>query len=172
MIAHYKIDFNDLMALQKNGIKNSKTHKKYKVIFSIVVLVATFLTFYTFREGVPILISIVYSIINFFIAQVLYPLIATSNLKSTLKKKGSSAFGEHKVTISEEELYIERGKTPKKYNWTDIIRVGNDDDRYFFYVNDQNAIIIKKFPYNMNDNERVEFNAFINKILNNNSLLH
>lgn len=164
MVVKYVIDLDDLIALQEDNIKKSKLHNFWKIVLGLSGFLTTFIiAFYFIDRG--IVYSLFLSTPLYFVGHTLYTSTTKHKEISKLKKDSSRLIGERKLIVSNDGLYVERENNVKKAKWTEIIRVRSDDKRYFLYISDLQAIIIKKSPSNMSENETYEFNSLINKSL-------
>lgn len=163
MVAHFTIDFDDLMLLQVNMIKNQRRHKIFKWSGTLLGFFMAFIL--CLIMGGDVINASVAGVIVLLFAPSLYNVITLQKYKKALNKISSSMTGNYKLTISEEDIYIEKGKISNRHSWDKIEKVSSDDNWYFLYLSEKKAIMINKSPSNMNNEEVIEYNLLINNLL-------
>lgn len=164
MTVHFKLDFDDLIAFQKNVINNSHTHhikeKYFRWITSIVIFLAALIIFKT--SFILFAAILVISIIYFTIFPFIYSNLAFSKLKKQLQKGDfSHILGACKMTISEKGIDREIDNATSHFDWKEIGKVSEDSWHYFLYVSDLQGLIIHKVPNHMNESETAKYNDLI-----------
>lgn len=168
MVVHFKVDFEDMIAMQKNFIKTSKVHKKRNIIFSVLgfALVLLLLNHNGFLK------AMVYALLFYlFTTYVLYPSVTLFKAKKIFQKHKSKydyLTGDCTLTIDNEGILKEFDNeyhTKEYIKWAEIVKVNRDEKHYYFYKSDLNALMIKKYPDNMNRAETLKYNQFIEELL-------
>lgn len=164
MTAHFTLDFDDLLAFQKDVIQNAHTHeikrKYFKWITSILILfIALLLVQITLQAFITILgITIIY----FFIFSFLYNYLAFMKLKGQMQKSDySHVLGNCKVTISDEGIERNINGSVSQFDWAGFEKADADDQHYFLYVSDLQGLIIAKTPDNMTAEKMHAYNQLI-----------
>lgn len=168
MIAKFTIDRNDFVALQSDGIKSSKGHKIREIWFTILIIAIAFLVPLLIYK--TIILALLWGLFYALLSPLLYKFFTTLKLRIMYKNskeilKLNFVLGKCELTLSDEGLE-KRNENGKEYaKWSQIIRASDDEDRYFLYVDDLNAIVIKKNPENMNIDETKQYQQLITEYL-------
>ncbi|BAC12122.1 hypothetical protein [Oceanobacillus iheyensis HTE831] len=167
MIAKFDITDKDLIAQQKNAIKNTKFHKKSRIMQLVVffVFVVFILFIYGFSKNDLIL--------GMVLCLIVAPFLWNSYERAILKRFKKDIFKHHKnkmgnftLILSEDEFKKESTNLTEIIKWKDIQKFEDDDDLYFLYITDLRAITIKKEPDNMNHKEVNEYQTYIENKIN------
>jgi hypothetical protein len=164
MNAYFTLDFDDLLAFQKDVITTSYTHTIKKKYFkwisaALLFLLSLLLVKNTFQTFVVVTVAVV---LYFFIFPFLYHYVAGIRLKSQLQKNDySHVLGECKVTISDDGIHREIHGTASHFKWTDFEKMHEDSGHYYLYVSDLQGLILRKTPDNLNAEETTLFNRLI-----------
>jgi|GEM_PF-6203743 len=165
MIANFTIDRDDFFALQSDAIETSKAYKKRKLLFVIIItMIAPVISWFKF-ESIPL--AIFASMFSAFGGYLLYDLFTVLKFEMFYKNdekilKHSFGLGNCELILSEEGLIKKfKDKKEESAKWSQVIKARQDEERYFLYITDLNAIVIKKTPDNMNTDEVKAYNDFI-----------
>jgi len=148
---HYKIEPEDIKAAQKNAVETTpEIQKRYRLIDTIspiILLIFLFLTSTNETIYGKIMFSIVHTffwwfVIIPFLHQWLFELIYWIERK----KLNEAYIGQYELNINENEITINSKRGPKTYRWEDVLRVEEDEFRYFFYLTDNTYFLVKKKP--------------------------
>src|SRR5690625_1996084 len=93
----------------------------------------------------------------------LYEVGLIYRFKKNVLRQNSNKLGVFALNLSEEEMIKKSQNLTEKIQWKDLNRFKEDDERYFLYFSDLNAITIKKEPDNMNEEEIGEYQSFIKR---------
>ncbi|MFD1363405.1 YcxB family protein [Lentibacillus salinarum] len=162
MIATFNIFAEDLIAQQRNAVNNTKFHKKGRVMQIIVSI--SLVMFVLIMAGY----STYFVIFGFILCLILIPLIWKSyehailtRYKKDIIKQHKHKIGSFTLRLSEEELIKESHNLTEKFRWDELERLAEDEERYFLYFTDLAAITIKKEPDNMNEEQVMDYQSFI-----------
>jgi hypothetical protein len=87
--------------------------------------------------------------------------------KKDVLRHNTNKLGVFTLNLSEEEMIKKSHNLTEKIQWKDLNRFKEDNERYFLYFSDLNAITIKKEPDDMNEEEIGDYQSFIKrKIIN------
>jgi len=160
----FTITDEDLIAQQRNAIKHTKFHKKAKIIhilfymFSVTfVLMLIGASPYTLMSGFILTLIISPVIWLFYEYSLIY------RFKKDFLRQSRNKIGVFTLNLSEEEMIKKSQNLTEKIHWKDLNRFKEDDERYFLYFSDLNAITIKKEPDEMNEEEIGEYQSFIKR---------
>ena len=167
MIARFKITNEDLIAQQEDAVDSTKIHRKNKFMQSILGLLLILFVFYIADfTGEQLIIGLItYVIVIPFMNRIVYKKLYISNYKRMYLKEQKNRIGDVTLTLSEDKLIRESERTTERVMWTDINKVTEDQERYFLYLTGLNAIIIRKRPDNMDDQELVKYQEFLRRKL-------
>lgn len=164
MIVRFNLDFDDVMAFQKDFIEHSKVHKSKRIKymwFTTIILFSAPLLAVALRYGAlsrddflfPVLGATVWCLCS----QTIYNKQALHAYKKQLKSTNPSFMtGDCVITISNHELIREFENSKTIYKWSDFIRITEDSARYFLYNSDFQGLIIKKKHEDLTNEEQKE----------------
>lgn len=164
MTIRFNLNFEDLIAFQKDVIKNARTHhikKKYfKWITSIVLFLATLILMKP--SLITFVISFIITIIYFIIFPSLYSKIAYFKLRKQMEKNDySHVLGACEMTFSDRGIVRELKGKMTHFDWDHFERCREDSHHYFLYVSDLQGLIIPKEPDGINDKDKAAFHDLI-----------
>lgn len=177
MTLHYNITFNDLMDLQKDGLKNSTYHKRTRIklqwvtsflIFFITILFFEFLSQSGYGNLSQSNIATIAAgtIVYFMIFPFYYRTLNIINFKRVFKNNNNSnMLGDWKLTFIEEGITRETENSTSFFKWEAFEKATQDDQHYFLFLSDLQAVIIPKVFSEQEDEERSEFNYFVEKFI-------
>ncbi|GGJ76993.1 YcxB family protein [Virgibacillus salexigens] len=164
MIATFSITDEDLIAQQKNAIKNTKFHRKSRimqlVVFFIFVIYIFVISGFSTND---LLFGLALCLIPAPVVWKSYEIAIIRRYKRGILKQHKNKIGTFTLTLSEEELIKESNNLTEKIQWDDLSEFKEDETRYFLYTTDLHAITIKKEPDNLNEKEIKEYQAFIKR---------
>ncbi|WP_077595972.1 YcxB family protein [Oceanobacillus kimchii] len=167
MIAKFDITDKDLIAQQKNAIKNTKFHKKSRimqlVVFFILVMFVLFAAGYSTND---LVFGLVVCLILAPVVWKSYEIAIIKRYKRDILKQHKNKMGNFTLILSEDEFKKESTNLTEIIKWKDIQKFEDDDDLYFLYITDLRAITIKKEPDNMNHKEVNEYQTYIENKIN------
>lgn len=163
MTIHFTLDFEDLLAFQRNVIKYAHTHQIKKAYFKWISAIILFiLSLYLIglsliTAGTSLLIAIIYIVIF----PCIYDKVTFSRLTKKLEQNDySHVLGECEVTISDEGIERKLSGRVMHFEWDRFEKWHEDDGHYFLYVSDLEGIIISKNPEKMCKEDRDSYNDF------------
>lgn len=161
MIAKYKIELDDLIAVQSFLATKSKFHRRNRLVVSAVAAVAL-LAICMVLFNVNVITSAIVSAAFFYVS---YSYITMKSMvdqaKRIAKKDPSLINKECTLTVSDDGLLREYKDSTSKSEREEIKFVSEDSERYFLYVTDVRVIVLNKNPYNMSKEEIQEYNALL-----------
>ncbi|WP_187118865.1 YcxB family protein [Bacillus marasmi] len=178
MIAQYRIEPDDALAFRRDAEKTSIRIYIINLLMPWVFTAAFFLYFFFKIRTIPDVyfdelfptyskwfFLVFHSCIIFFIV---FPLLkqVTNYLaeKIMIKKlEWSSYFGERKLFIDDSGITIEQSNATKTYKWKNIVRVSEDDLRYYVYITDIKAFIIKKNYSSLSEADQEELGHILRR---------
>lgn len=161
MIAKFKIDLDDLVAVQSFLANNSKFHKRNKLILSFLAAIGVIiLNMLIFK--VNIIIILIVSAALFYVSyNYIYKKSIVDQTKRIAKNDPALLNAECTLTISKSGLYRELKNSTNKIEWQEIKLVSEDVERYLIMISDIHVIVIKKNPDNMSEGETQEYNKLL-----------
>ncbi|MFD1173012.1 YcxB family protein [Oceanobacillus picturae] len=166
MIATFSITEEDLIAQQKNAIKNTKFHRKSRIMQLIVFIIFVIFTLvvYGFSTSTnDLLFGLALCLILAPVVWKSYEVAIIRRYKRDIVKQHKNKKGTFTLTLSEEELIKESNNLTEKIQWDDLKEFKEDETRYFLYITDLHAITIKKEPDNLSEEEIKKYQAFIKR---------
>lgn len=169
MKVHYKIEPKDIKAIQKNAIQTTPEIQKRNRLMNANTPVILFILLFLASTNETIYGRIMSSLFHMFILSfVIIPFLdqlIVSLVSWIDRRKYLNEFyiGEREVNLDENEITINTKQGPKTYRWEDVLRVEEDEFRYFFYFTNNTFFLVKKKPDNLSNEEINEFNDFIQK---------
>ncbi|API93083.1 MULTISPECIES: YcxB family protein [Virgibacillus] len=164
MIAKFNITDKDLIAQQKNAIKTTKFHRKSRIMQLVISFLGIVLMLIIINATIP---SIIFCLFLYFILTPFiwrsYEYLYIRRYKRDILRHNKNKIGPFTLNLSEEKLVKESQHLTEKIQWNELNRFKEDQERYFLYFTDLNAITIKKEPDNMNEQEIKEYQAFIKR---------
>ncbi|MUV37608.1 hypothetical protein JNUCC1_01414 [Lentibacillus sp. JNUCC-1] len=160
MTFHCHLEFNDILALQKDVIQHSYTHHIKKMYYKWVLAVAVFLAI-VFPFG-PSLTSAMVGAVAVVIVLLAFPSLynkaAFSRSQSQMAKQDySSVLGPCKITLTDTGIEREISGDVTFFDWADFTRLGEDDTHYFLYQTDLNGLVLPKDPGDLNAEETADY---------------
>ena len=147
MTIHFELRFEDLFALQKHVIQYSFTHHVKRMYFkwitsillAILLLLSVNITITTF------LISLIIAALYFLIAPNLYNTFAFWKYKKQMETKDyTPILGSCKMELLETGISRIMNGKETFFEWDRFEKLGEDEEYYFLYESDLNALIIPK----------------------------
>lgn len=160
MIAEFKITEEDMIAQQRNALKYTKYFKKSRIASVVVYAIAFLFILYM----VDLLDHI---FIVTFILIILIPSVWVSFGRTALRsgkkvlKHRANRLGAFTLKLSDDGLIKNSSYFTEEVQWDEVKMFQEDNERYFLYLTDLIAITIKKNPDNLNEQETLEYQAFI-----------
>lgn len=166
MIATFSITEEDLIAQQKNAIKNTKFHRKYRImqliVYYLLLIFTVVVAGYTTSTN-DFLFLLAFCLILAPVVWKSYEVAIIRRYKRDILKQHKHKKGTFTLTLSEEELIKESNNLTEKIQWDDLKGFKEDETRYFLYITDLHAITIKKEPDNISEEEIKKYQAFIKR---------
>ena len=166
MIAKFKIELDDLIAVQSFLVTKSKFHKRNKLIGSIVAVILLIIVNMTIFKANLITMVIVSSVLFFATYNFIYKKAMVDQAKRLAKNNPSMINSECTLTVSEEGLLREQKNATNNLEWKEIKLVSEDDERYLLYMSDIHVIVIKKNPNNMSEDDTQKYNQLLRNYFN------
>lgn len=164
MTIQFQLKLHDFIDMQKDVIKNSRTHdvkgKYFRWGISIILLIALLLLLKI--SIVTVIISIVVAGIFWLIAPIIYPKIAFARLKGKIQQNDYSRLLKPcKMHFTDDGIDRVLDGETMHFPWKEFRKIQEDDSHYFLYVSDLQGIIIPKEPTVINGDvkqfqERIE----------------
>lgn len=168
LIAEFKITKEDLIAQQRNALKNTKFHKKTRIMQLVIYFFAVILIVFIINPSPS---NIRFGLLLFLVLSPLswwfYGYAVINRFKKDVLKHLKNKIGPITLSLSEDKIIKESQHLTEKIQWNELVRFTEDEKRYFLYLSDINIITIKKEPDNMNTKEIMEYQAFIKTKVNN-----
>lgn len=166
MIAKFKIELGDVIAVQSFLATKSKFHKRNKIIVSIVVVILLLLVNLMIFKANWIFVAILSIALFLTTYNFIYKKSMIDQAKRLVKTNPSLINRECILTVSKDGLMREMKNTTEKIKWDEVKLVSEDDERYILYMSDIHAIVLNKNPYNMSDEETKEYNSLLHNYFN------
>lgn len=161
MIAKFKIDLDDVIAVQSFLTTKSKIHKRNKIILGIVAVILLILVNLIVFKANWIFVAILSAVLFLATYNFIYKKAMIDQAKRLVKNNPSMMNSECTLTVSDEGIFRELKNATNKLEWDQVKLASEDDERYILYKSDTHAIVIKKNPDNMSEEEIQEYNALI-----------
>lgn len=161
MIVKFKIEFEDLIAVQSFLVTKSKFHKRNKLIGSILAVILLIIVNMMIFKANLITMVIVSSILFIVTYNYIYKKAMIDQSKRIVKNDPSLLNVECTLTVSEDGLVRKLNNVTNKFEWNEIKLVSEDDERYIIYLSDIHAITLKKRPYNKSEEEIQKYNQLL-----------
>ncbi|SHN10626.1 hypothetical protein SAMN05216179_1919 [Gracilibacillus kekensis] len=174
MITKFTITEQDFVALQENLLLHSKFFIKYIKItqwlfsISVFLLLSIFLfrsmlysyewSFSWFEFASIILVSFLFF---YFFPRFFRWAILLIFRKVYRKNKPVGILGPQTITIKEDGLERIIKNKQDFFNWEQFVKLRSDEHRYFLYLSDVQAVILKKKTTNLNDEETEQYHKLI-----------
>lgn len=171
MTAKFKIELNDLIAVQTFLVTKSKFHKRNKLIGSIVAVILLIIVNMTIFKANLITMVIVSSVLFFVTYNFIYKKAMIDQTKRIVKNDPSLLNVECTLNISEDGLFRDLRNATNKLEWSEIKIVSEDDERYILYISDVHAIVIKKKPHNKSEEEILKYNQLLHNYFNQHNIV-
>ncbi|QTN00663.1 hypothetical protein ERJ70_16025 [Sediminibacillus dalangtanensis] len=162
----YRLTLEDVMALQKNTLANTKLHtsrKKYAgIITSICIFVFMLLSLGRAPLTSELLLTVVLTLSYFLVFSPVYDKLTLLSIKRMYRKtKRHPMLGAYRVVISDNGLERSTDNFHDHYQWSDFEKITEDDHHFFLYLSDVFAIIIKKESDNLSLDEEKNYHHYI-----------
>lgn len=171
MIAKFKIELDDLIAVQSFLATKSKFHRRNRLVVSAVAAVAL-LVISMLLFNVNVITGTILSAAFFYVS---YKYITVKSIedqaKKIAKKHPNLINNECTLTVSDNGLLREFNNTTSQLKWEEIKFVSEDDERYFLYMSDIHIIVLNKSPYNMTKEEIQEYNTSLHNYFNQHNIV-
>lgn len=161
MQIEYSITEEDYLALKKNLSDNSYTRKLITTserleITAILGIVLVFVIRPTLGE--LLFISYVLAGVYFLIYPLVLPYLQKS--RDTFEYKNNVTMQTMTLIckINEEGVWIDNGIVQSYVKWDSLLRISEDEQRFYLYPTDEFAYIVKKTNTNLNKNDQEIFN--------------
>lgn len=161
MQIEYSITEEDYLALKKNLSDNSYTRKLITTSerLEITVILGIVLVF-VIRPTLGELLFISYVLAGVYF--LIYPLVLPYLQKSrdTFEYKNNVTMQTMTLIckINEEGVWIDNGIVQSYVKWDSLLRISEDEQRFYLYPTDEFAYIVKKTNTNLNKNDQEIFN--------------
>lgn len=161
MQIEYSITEEDYLALKKNMSDNSYTRKLITTSerLEITVILGIVLVF-VIRPTLGELLFISYVLAGVYF--LIYPLVLPYLQKSrdTFEYKNNVTMQTMTLIckINEEGVWIDNGIVQSYVKWDSLLRISEDEQRFYLYPTDEFAYIVKKTNTNLNKNDQEIFN--------------
>lgn len=187
MILRFQLSYEDILALQKNILKNGEYHRKREkqLIIILTVIIGSlsmyfgslFLTISLYYENPNLYNSLVIltgisSVLIFLpIIRKLYAPIVIWQYKSLTKKNSNKKWPVNMtLTLNKQgiEVNSNRNQVRKNFivNWEAFHKVGEDEKRFYLYFDENDAIVIPKTWNNSTQDEQIELQKILKYYLN------
>lgn len=187
MILRFQLSYEDILALQKNILKNGEYHRKREkqLIIILTVIIGSlsmyfgslFLTTSLYYENpnlynsLVILIGISSVLIFLPIIKKLYAPIVIWQYKSLTKKNSNKKWPVNMtLTLNKQgiEVNSNRNQVRKNFivNWEAFHKVGEDKKRFYLYFDENDAVVIPKTWNNSTQDEQIELQKNLKYYLN------
>lgn len=161
MQIEYSITEEDYLALKKNLSDNSYTRKLITTSerLEITVILGIVLVF-VIRPTLGELLFISYVLAGVYF--LIYPLVLPYLQKSrdTFEYKNNVTMQTMTLIckINEDGVWIDNGIVQSYVKWDSLLRISEDEQRFYLYPTDEFAYIVKKTNTNLNKNDQEIFN--------------
>lgn len=187
MILRFQLSYEDILALQKNILKNGEYHRKREkqLIIILTVIIGSlsmyfgslFLTISLYYENpnlyniLVILTGISSALIFLPIIRKLYAPIVIWQYKSLTKKNSNKKWPVNMtLTLNKQgiEVNSNRNQVRKNFivNWEAFHKVGEDKKRFYLYFDENDAVVIPKTWNNSTQDEQIELQKNLKYYLN------
>lgn len=187
MILRFQLSYEDILALQKNILKNGEYHRKREkqLIIILTVIIGSlsmyfgslFLTISLYYENPNLYNSLVIltgisSVLIFLpIIRKLYAPIVIWQYKSLTKKNSNKKWPVNMtLTLNKQgiEVNSNRNQVRKNFivNWEAFHKVGEDEKRFYLYFDENDAVVIPKTWNNSTQDEQIELQKILKYYLN------
>lgn len=187
MILRFQLSYEDILALQKNILKNGEYHRKREkqLIIILTVIIGSlsmyfgslFLTISLYYENPNLYNSLVIltgisSVLIFLpIIKKLYAPIVIWQYKSLTKKSSNKKWPVNMtLTLNKQgiEVNSNRNQVRKNFivNWEAFHKVGEDEKRFYLYFDENDAVVIPKTWNNSTQDEQLEMQKILKYYLN------
>lgn len=187
MILRFQLSYEDILALQKNILKNGEYHRKREkqLIIILTVIIGSlsmyfgslFLTISLYYENPNLYNSLVIltgisSVLIFLpIIKKLYAPIVVWQYKSLTKKSSNKKWPVNMtLTLNKQgiEVNSNRNQVRKNFivNWEAFHKVGEDEKRFYLYFDENDAVVIPKTWNNSTQDEQIEMQKILKYYLN------
>ncbi|WP_371068854.1 YcxB family protein [Sediminibacillus sp. JSM 1682029] len=170
MVLRYRITLDDLIALQRESLANSKMHTKRKKSGTTIFPLFVFLFPLVMLGRFPLMIE---ALLAFAIAcsvslsfSPFYDWFTMFHVKRLYKKAKPVHLGDYEVVITDSGIERTTDNFHDRYSWDEFERVGEDEHHFFLYVSELFAVILKKEPSNLSVAEREEYQRYIREKVN------
>ncbi|WP_112181131.1 hypothetical protein [Paraliobacillus zengyii] len=171
MIAYFKVDQEDLIAIYKEFADKFPNYKKNKIICGLFISIL-YLVLATSLVGVQFWRYIIlFTLIMYFVgSKYVYKRALVKFVKKKVAKN-KYLDGECKLTISEDKFIREYSDLITKTEWSSITMAKEDARRYFLLISGTPQLfVIKNYPVNFTDEEINEYNTRIHQYIKNTGL--
>ncbi|MEI3598131.1 MULTISPECIES: YcxB family protein [unclassified Oceanobacillus] len=166
MIAKFKFELDDLIAIQSFLATKSKSHRRNRLLVSAVAAIGL-MVFIMLIFKVNFITGAIVSAAFFYVS---YKYISKKSMedqaKRIAKKDPTLVNVECTLTVSDKGLLREFKNSTSNLGWEEIKFVSEDDERYFLYMSDVHVIVLNKNPYNMSKEETREYNTLLRNYFN------
>ncbi|WP_368915774.1 YcxB family protein [Exiguobacterium acetylicum] len=179
----YQMTLEDFMALQKDSIQHSKYHIKRQrrsiVVMDMMVFCCGFVfTSYWLPQIMSVVLFLFIAVVGGSLhALLLFPFIKKVYLTITLWQlryflKSDERFPRNVIlNIDEKGIKInsiqDQVTNQLQIEWKSIDKVSEDDDHYFLYFEENEAIIIPKQIHDLNKTEQIKLRHLLQTYLKN-----
>lgn len=165
MTIQFELRFEDLLALQKHVIQHSYTHHIKRMYFKwfFAILLAVLILVLMNIKITTVIFSLFIVGLFFLVAPRLYDGLVLRKYQKQMKTKDYTSYlGFCKMELSETGILRRMNGKETCFQWGQFEKSGEDEEHYFLYASDLDALIIPK---------HAEFNTlirpFIQKMVNN-----
>jgi YcxB-like protein len=159
MVVEFEVNLEDLKALQRISLRTTNFHKRNRILNGFFGAILAFILSFSFGFGT--IVSLLASILYFIFGSILYNVGLIYQTERLARKNDSLTVGDCKLYISEVGFRAEFKRTTQHSTWSEVKKVYEDEKRYFIYLSDLQAVIIKKEPKNTSKDELINFNKLI-----------
>lgn len=144
MLIKGELRIEDLVALQKDSLKNSKIIRKQVNIKLVISTIILFVFLSMIQPSIhPAFTSL--KIILVLIYVLLFPFFLEKGIIFRFKKGNhKKKLGPFSISINEIGIYIERKDSTRHIVWGEIQQVISESKYFFFYCDDNSGVIIPK----------------------------
>lgn len=166
---HFQLQKKDLIAFQQDVVTHSYTHKIKQAYYKWISSVVLFLSILLLTELTPVMIglSLFFTLIYYLLFPFLYQKIAMTFYKRQIEKNSySHILGSCEMSFSDDGIdRLINGET-KHFSWNSFKNVREDQNRYYFYISDLQAVLLPKTPDHLTTTERKKYTAYIETCIN------
>ena len=168
MRVSFTLKFDDYWGFVVNRLETSLSEqakqKRYRWILSILMFFLPIISIPIFNlafDEILLLGSIIFGVATYFIVfPFIYPITKFLPAVLTFNKNDPISYKKNYV-ISENDLTVEAGDTKQVINWNQIEKISEDHFRFYLYLSDHEAIILKKQETNLSEEKQSKLNEFI-----------